>query len=63
MGVLLNWSCPETSGPWVVASSRYGVEFPSLVADGSVYGTQFHPEKSGPAGRRILQNFLRTVRR
>jgi glutamine amidotransferase len=54
---------PETNGPWVVASTRYGVEFPSLVAQGSIYGAQFHPEKSGPTGRRILQNFLTAVRR
>jgi imidazole glycerol-phosphate synthase subunit HisH len=54
---------PETSGPWVVASTRYGVEFPSLVAQGSIYGAQFHPEKSGPTGRKILQNFLTAVRR
>ena len=54
---------PETNGDWVVATSRYGVRFPCLVAEKNVYGTQFHPEKSGPAGRTILQNFLRAVKR
>ncbi len=54
---------PATRGKWVVATSEYGVEFPALVSEKNVYGTQFHPEKSGQAGRRILQNFLRAVKR
>jgi imidazole glycerol-phosphate synthase subunit HisH len=54
---------PETDGGWVVATSQYGVRFPCLVAEKNIYGTQFHPEKSGPAGRTILQNFLRVVKR
>ncbi|MFB6297441.1 MAG: imidazole glycerol phosphate synthase subunit HisH [Salinirussus sp.] len=43
-----------------VAATDYGVEFPSVVADeaGTVFGTQFHPEKSGEAGLRILRNFV-----
>lgn len=54
---------PETSGKWVVATTDYGVEFPALVSAKNVHGTQFHPEKSGEAGRKILQNFLRAVKR
>jgi imidazole glycerol-phosphate synthase subunit HisH len=54
---------PETKGRFVVATTEYGVEFPALVNEKNVYGTQFHPEKSGEAGRRILQNFLRAVKR
>ncbi|WP_067931762.1 imidazole glycerol phosphate synthase subunit HisH [Alicyclobacillus kakegawensis] len=42
-----------------VAVSRYGeVEVPAVIARGHVYGTQFHPEKSGPVGERILANFV-----
>jgi len=43
-----------------VASTEYGVSFPSVVADetGTVFGTQFHPEKSGETGLRILRNFV-----
>jgi glutamine amidotransferase len=43
----------------VVARTRYGADFPAIVARGRVFGTQFHPEKSGEAGRAILRNFLR----
>jgi imidazole glycerol-phosphate synthase subunit HisH len=54
---------PATKGRWVVATSDYGVEFPALVSEKNVHGTQFHPEKSGEAGRQILRNFLSTVKR
>jgi glutamine amidotransferase len=44
----------------VVATTAYGRRFPSVVADesGLVVGTQFHPEKSGETGARILRNFV-----
>ena len=44
----------------VVATTDYEVEFPSIVANeaGTVFGTQFHPEKSGETGLRILRNFV-----
>jgi len=54
---------PATKGEWVVATTEYGVEFPAVVSQKSVYGTQFHPEKSGEAGGLILKNFLRAVKR
>jgi glutamine amidotransferase len=54
---------PATKGRWVSATTRYGVEFPAVVSERNVHGTQFHPEKSGEAGRVMLRNFLRTVKR
>ena len=44
----------------VVTATDYGRSFPSIVADesGIVFGTQFHPEKSGDTGLRILRNFV-----
>ncbi len=54
---------PETKGRWVAATSRYGVEYPAMVEDGNLFGTQFHPEKSGSTGRTILQNFIRVVKK
>jgi glutamine amidotransferase len=41
-----------------VATTDYGEPFPSVVADGNVFGTQFHPEKSGETGLTILRNFV-----
>ena len=44
----------------VVATTDYGGRFPSVIADesGTVFGTQFHPEKSGETGLQILRNFV-----
>jgi glutamine amidotransferase len=44
----------------VVTTTDYGDPFPSVVADdsGTVFGTQFHPEKSGETGLTILRNFV-----
>lgn len=46
----------------VVAVSRYGEVFPSIVRHGHVWGTQFHPEKSGPAGLRLIAGWVDGVR-
>jgi imidazole glycerol-phosphate synthase subunit HisH len=54
---------PDTQDDCIVATTDYGLEYPCLIAKNNVIGTQFHPEKSGPSGRTILQNFLRLVKR
>ena len=41
----------------VLGTASYGREFVSVVARPPVYGTQFHPEKSGPDGLRLLGSF------
>ncbi len=41
----------------VAGTATYGSEFASVVARPPVYGTQFHPEKSGPDGLALLRNF------
>ncbi len=45
--------CPAT-----IATTRYGEAFSAALARDNFFGTQFHPEKSGPTGARIIQNFL-----
>jgi len=59
----VNSFVPDAKGESVAATTSYGVEFPALVAKKNIYGTQFHPEKSGTVGRRVLQNFIQAVRR
>ena len=43
--------------PSVIATTDYGAELTAAVANGSVMGCQFHPEKSGPVGLGILKAF------
>ena len=51
-------AAPGTSDD-VLATTRYGVDFPAIVARNNVLGVQFHPEKSQHNGLRILKNFAR----
>lgn len=46
-------SCPET-----IATADYGTNLSAAIRRDNFFGVQFHPEKSGPVGARILQNFL-----
>lgn len=41
----------------VIATTEYGGTLTAAVADGNVYGMQFHPEKSGDTGLKILKTF------
>ncbi|RDW92185.1 imidazole glycerol phosphate synthase hisHF-like protein [Coleophoma crateriformis] len=48
----------ESQG-WTVATGKYGdEEFVGAIAKGNILATQFHPEKSGAAGLRVLKAFL-----
>ncbi len=42
----------------VISTTEYGGEFASMIARENVFGTQFHPEKSGETGLKILRNFI-----
>ena len=46
--------CEEST----IATSMYGIKITGAVRNGSVYGTQFHPEKSGDVGLNILRAFM-----
>lgn len=45
-------------GDSTIASSEYGDPFSAVVRRGNVCGMQFHPERSGTVGARLLANFL-----
>lgn len=51
-----SFACHE--GPATVASCSYGRDIPAVVRQGNWLGAQFHPERSGEAGRRFLESFL-----
>ncbi len=44
--------------PAVIATAEYGAELTAAVAEGNVLGCQFHPEKSGEVGLKILKAFV-----
>ena len=46
----------------VAAVTDYGSPFCSVIVTERVWGTQFHPEKSGSVGLQLLQNFLKWIR-
>jgi glutamine amidotransferase len=48
----------STEKRYVLAETEYGDAFPSAVRRENFWGVQFHPEKSGPAGLRLLRNFI-----
>ena len=46
------------TGPATVATCEYGFPFSAVMQQDNFFATQFHPEKSGEAGARVLENFL-----
>ncbi len=59
------WSL-EVGGPFAPASvtwATHGSRFIAAVENGPLSATQFHPEKSGAAGVRLLRNWVESVRR
>jgi glutamine amidotransferase len=48
------------AGNWTVATTEYGSAFSAVVRRDNFCGTQFHPERSGVVGARILANFLKS---
>ncbi len=51
-----------SEGEHTVAVCEHGAKFCAVAERGNVMGVQFHPEKSGAAGARVLRNFLEVIR-
>ena len=45
----------------IICKTKYGIEIPAIVNYENIYGFQFHPEKSGRSGLKILHNWLKKV--
>jgi glutamine amidotransferase len=45
----------------IVATTEHGVEVTAAIAKDNLFATQFHPEKSGVKGLKILENFVRCL--
>ncbi len=50
--------CDHLTEEWVLATTDYGIKFVSAVKKGNITAFQFHPEKSGKAGLKILENYF-----
>lgn len=48
-------------GEDTIATCEHGTEFTSVIGRGNFMGTQFHPEKSGPIGAKLLGNFITEI--
>ncbi len=46
-----------------LATCKYGIEFPAVVEKKNIFATQFHPEKSGKNGLKIIENFINIVKK
>lgn len=50
------YTAPDEDG-WAAATCDYGSNFVCSLEQGNIFATQFHPEKSGETGLRLLANF------
>lgn len=49
----------DVNKSFVLGTTNYGVSFPSVIRKENFYGVQFHPEKSGEIGLKLLNNFCK----
>jgi glutamine amidotransferase len=54
-----SYYCAPSDPALVAATASYGADIAAVAGRGNVWATQFHPEKSGEIGERILSNFAR----
>jgi glutamine amidotransferase len=56
-----SFACFPDDPRWILAETDYGERFPCILGDGNVLSVQFHPERSGVYGLRLLENFMGIV--
>ena len=54
-----SYVCDPRDPAVIAARTEHGEEFCSVVCDGPIWGTQFHPERSGQSGLALLRNFVK----
>jgi glutamine amidotransferase len=57
-----SYHCVPEERDIIAATTHHGTEVAAVIAKENLYATQFHPEKSGQKGLRILENFVRLCR-
>lgn len=58
-----SYYCDVTREEDIAAYAEYGITYPCAIEHENIFATQFHPEKSGEAGLRILARFIRRTNR
>ena len=53
-----SYYCKPENSSMAITTTDYGLNYASAIQAGSIYGVQFHPEKSQSVGLRILRNFV-----
>jgi glutamine amidotransferase len=53
---------PEPANPYdIIGETEYGITFASAIGRDNIVGVQFHPEKSGPDGLKLYDNFMKLM--
>jgi glutamine amidotransferase len=53
---------PKINKVYTIGACDYGINFSAVIKKENFYGVQFHPEKSGEAGMKVLKNFLKIAK-
>jgi len=53
-----SYYCNPIDKKTIIATTDYAQVFPSIIQNGNIFGTQFHPEKSSEQGLQLLKNFV-----
>jgi len=56
-----SYYCQASEKKIIIGSTEYGINFTSAIEDKNIFGVQFHPEKSGENGLKLLKNFADIV--